>query len=381
VLAGCGGQNGRVEVQGLTDGRFGPVRECFAQVVAGQPGTGAAFAAWCGDRLVVDLWGGYADSGRRRRWEAGSVVQPYSVSKPFAAVCALRLVQAGRLDLDAPVRRYWPGFRAPATVRQVLSHQAGVVLLDRPVPTEAFYDWDRLCALLADQQPSWPPGTAHGESALFYGHLVGELVRRVDGRGIGRFLAEEICGPAGLDFAFGLSPAQQARAVDLTGLDEAFRVANAAGRPALYRLATTNPPGAQDGAVVNSAAWRAAEIPAVNGHGTAAAVAGFYHALAAGGLLSPGMLAEAVTPQCAGPDRVFGHETAWGLGFAVDDDGYGMGGLGGNYGGTSVAGGYTVGFVTGSAGTHDRVDKLESTLRECLGLDPLPAASDPPADS
>lgn len=84
-------------------------------------------------------------------------------------------------------------------------------MLDRPVPTGAFYDWDRLCALLAEQQPAWQPGTTHGESALFYGHLVGELVRRVDGRSVGRFLAEEICGSAGLDFAFGLSPARQAR--------------------------------------------------------------------------------------------------------------------------------------------------------------------------
>ena len=370
-----------MEVQGFAHGRFDLVRECFAGILAAQPGTGAAFAAWCDGHLVVDLWGGYADSGRRRRWEAGSVVQPYSVSKPFAAVCALRLVQAGRLKLDAPVQRYWPGFRAPATVRQVLSHQAGVVVLDRPVPTEAFYDWDWLCALLAAQQPAWEPGTAHGESALFYGHLVGELVRRADGRSVGRFLAEEICGPAGLDFAFGLSPAQQARAVDLTGLDDAFRAGNAAGRPALYRLAVANPPGAQDGAVVNSAAWRAAEIPAVNGHGTAAAVAGFYHALATGSLLSPGMLAEAVTPQCAGPDRVFGDDNAWGLGFGISDDGYGMGGLGGNYGGTSTAGGYTVGFVTGSVGGYDRVDKLENTLRECLGLGPIPAAGDPPAGS
>jgi CubicO group peptidase (beta-lactamase class C family) len=105
------------------------------------------------------------------------------------------------------------------------------------------------------------PGTAHGESPLFYGHLVGELVRRVDGRGVGRFVREEICGPAGLDFAFGLSPPQQARSVDLTGLDDAFRAGNAADRPPLYRRAVTNPPGAQDGAVVNSAAWRAAEIP------------------------------------------------------------------------------------------------------------------------
>jgi CubicO group peptidase (beta-lactamase class C family) len=104
-------------------------------------------------------------------------VQPYSVSKPFAAVCALRLVQDGRLDLDAPMQRYWPGFRAAATVRHVLSHRAGVVMLDRQLPTGAFYDWDWLCALLAAQQPAWEPGTAHGESPLFYGHLVGELVR------------------------------------------------------------------------------------------------------------------------------------------------------------------------------------------------------------
>ena len=366
-----------MEVQGLADGRFGPVRQCFAEILDGQAGTGAAFAAWCDGRLVVDLWGGYADSGRRRPWEAGSLVQPYSVSKPFAAVCALRLVQAGRLALDAPVQRYWPGFRAEATVRHVLSHQAGVVMLERPAPTEAFYDWDWLCALLAAQPPSWPPGTAHGESALFYGHLVGELVRRVDGRSVGRFLAEEICGPAGLEFAFGLSPSQQARAVDLTGLDDAFRAGNAAGRPPLYQLAVANPPGAQDGSVVNSAAWRAAEIPAVNGHGTAAAVAGFYHALAAGRLLSPGMLAEAVTPQCAGPDRVFGDDTAWGLGFGISEDGYGMGGLGGSSGGTSTAGGYTVGFVTGTAGNHDRVDQLENTLRECLGLGPVPGAGNP----
>jgi CubicO group peptidase (beta-lactamase class C family) len=353
------------------DARFSPVRDCFADVIAGQAGTGAAFAAWCDGTLVVDLCGGYTDAACRKPWDAGSLVQPYSVSKPFAAVCALRLVEAGRLELDAPVQRYWPEFRAPATVRHVLSHQAGVVALERPAPTEAFYDWDRISALLADQEPAWEPGTAHGESALFYGHLVGELVRRVDGRSVGRFLREEVCGPAGLDFFLGLSPSQQARAVDLTGLGADFEEANAAGRPALYRQAVSNPPGAQDPAVVNSAAWRAAEIPAINGHGTARAVAGFYRALATHTLLSPGMLAEAVTAQCAGPDRVFGADNAWGLGFGVSEDGYGMGGLGGSYGGTETADGYSIGFVTGSVGNHDRLDALENTLRDCIGLPPL----------
>jgi CubicO group peptidase (beta-lactamase class C family) len=359
---------GDMDVQGYADARFGPVRDCFAEVVGAQPGTGAGFAAWCDGRLAVDLWGGYADLARTRPWQAGSLVQPYSVSKPFAAVCALRLVDSGRLELDAPVQRYWPRFRAPATVRHVLSHQAGVVALDQPAATAAFYDWDMLCALLAAQPPSWQPGTANGESALFYGHLVGELVRRVDGRAVGRFFHEEIGGPLGLDFAFGLSPARQALAVDVTGLDDAFRARAAADRPPLYRLAMENPPGALDADVVNSAAWRAAEIPAINGHGTAAAVAGFYQALTAGRLVSPGLLAEAVTPQSTGPDLVFGGDRAWGLGFAIGPDHYGMSGTGGSYGGTGTEGGYSIGFVTGSAGNHDRVDHLESALRSCLGL-------------
>jgi CubicO group peptidase (beta-lactamase class C family) len=366
-----------MEVQGTVADGFDPVRQCFAEIVGAQAGagTGAAFAAWHDGRWVADLWGGYADLAHNRAWEADSLVQPYSVSKPFVAACALRLADAGRLDPDATVQRYWPEFRAPATVRHVLSHQAGVVMLDRPVPTEAFYDWDYLCGLLAEQEPAWEPGTAHGESALFYGHLIGELVRRVDGRRPGRFLREEICGPLGLDFAFGLGPAEQARAVDLAGLNEGFAAATAEGRPELYRLAVSNPPGARDADVVNSAAWRAAEIPAINGHGTARAVAGFYQAMSAGRVLSIGMLAEATTAQCTGPDRVFGDNNTWGLGVGIDADGYGMGGTGGSYGGTSTAGGYSVGFVTGTLGGHDRAEALENTLRECLGVPPLPGTA------
>lgn len=356
-----------MRVDGFADARFGAVRECFAEIVEQLPGTGASFAAWCDGRAVLDLWGGYTDLARHDLWGPRSLVQPYSVSKPFAAVCALRLAESGRLELDAPVQRYWPEFRAPATVRHVLSHQAGVVMLDQPVPTEAFYDWDRLCALLAAQEPCWEPGTAHGESALFYGHLVGELVRRVDGRGLGQFLREEVCGPRVLEFAFGLSEAQQARAVDLTGLDDEFRAASTAGKPELYGLAVGNPPGVLDASVVNSAAWRAAEIPAINGHGTARSLAAFYNDLP-GGILSRTMFAEAITAQCSGPDQVFGSDSSWGLGFGLSDDGYGMGGLGGSYAGSCTDGGYSIGFVTGSVGGFERLDALENTLRDCIGL-------------
>jgi CubicO group peptidase (beta-lactamase class C family) len=360
-----------VDVGGWVERRFEPVREAFAQVLGGQAGAGAAVAAWWDGAWVVDLWGGRANAAGTRPWQAGSLVQPYSVSKPFAAVCALLLVDRGKLELDAPVQRYWPQFRSRADVRQLLSHQAGVVALDGPAPTEAFYDWDRLCALLAAQQPVWEPGTAHGESALFYGHLAGELVRRVDGRGLGRFLREEVCGPLGLDFFVGLTPPEQARAVDLAGLDDWRQRKLAAGVPELYRRAVTNPPGAFDPAVVNGSAWRAAEVPAVNGHGTARGVAGLYAALLRGELLSQALLAEATAVHCSGLDAVIGVDTAWGLGFGVDADGFGMGGSGGSYAGASTAGGYAFGFVTAEMGSHARATAVENAFRACLGLPAL----------
>jgi CubicO group peptidase (beta-lactamase class C family) len=360
-----------MQVDGRAEDRFEAVRDAIAQVLAEQAGTGAAVAAWWDGAWVVDLWGGWADAAATRPWRADSLVQPYSVSKPFAAICALVLADRGQLELDAPVQRWWPRFKARASLRQLLSHQAGVVALDEPAPTEAFYDWDRLCSLLAAQEPGWEPGTAHGESALFYGHLVGELVRRADGRGLGRFLREEVCGPLDMDFFFGLTAAEQARAVDLTGVAEYFSPQRAAVMPPLYRRATANPPGAWDPAVVNSGAWRAAEVPAINGHGTARGAAGLYAALLAGKLVSPALLREATTAQCAGVDAVVGEHSAWGLGFSVDEDGFGMGGSGGSYAGASTAGGYAFAFVTGTMGSHDRGTMVENAFRECLGMPPL----------
>jgi CubicO group peptidase (beta-lactamase class C family) len=360
-----------VEIGGTVDRRFVPVRDVFETVLASQHGTGAAVAAWCDGTWVVDLWGGTADAAGTLPWRTDSVVQPYSVTKPFAGVCALRLIDRGSLNLDAPVQAYWPEFLAPATVRHVLSHQAGIVALDHPVATEVFYDWDRMCALLAKQRPQWPPGEAHGESALFYGHLVGELVRRVDGRSVGTFLRHEVCEPLALEFFVGLRPAELSRAVELTGFDAEFNRRSALGRPELFERAVGNPPGTRDPLVVNGIRWRTAEIPAINGHGTARGVAGLYAALLEGRILSSDVLREATTAQCEGIDAVFGHENAWGLGFAVDADDFGMGGLGGSYGGASTVGGYAFGFVTGTMGDDDRAVNLENALRTCLGLPEL----------
>lgn len=344
----------------VADG-FEPVRDALADVVASQSGYGAGLAVWHDGRCIVDLVGG--------DWTPESLVMPYSVSKPFAALPALVLVDRGLLDLDAPLRRYWPEFTADATLRQVLSHQSGIVGLVEPAPTEVLYDWGRACALLAQQSPAWTPGSGVGECALFYGHLVGEPVRRVDGRSLGAFLRDEVGLPRGIEFSFGLDSVGQQRAVELHGLGE---FADAlADKPELYRVAIGNPPGAFDDAVINSARFRAAEVPAINGHGSARGIAQMYVELVAGRILSADLVSEMTSPQGSGTDQVMGHEASWGLGVAVDDDGFGMGGTGGHYGGWSRVGGYAFAFVTSVMGTHERGERIEAVLRDVIGAPPL----------
>jgi CubicO group peptidase (beta-lactamase class C family) len=350
---------------------FETVRDVLREVVDASPGTGSAVAVWHGGDWVVDLWGGFADAARTRPWERDSLVMPYSVSKPFVAVCVLLLADRGLVELDAPMTTYWPELTAPATVRQVLAHTAGVVLLEEPAPTEALYDWGRMCALVERQRPLWTPGEGVGESALLYGHLLGELVRRVDGRSLGTFLADEVCGPLGLDFQFGLAEDDLGRVVDLTGYDEEFRRRGEEG-DRLMLAAMSNPPGALDPEVVNGREFRTAEIPAVNGHGTAWAVAGLYVALARGGLLSPAMLRQMTTVTGKGVDRVVGADVSWGLGVGIEaEDGWGMGGTGGSFGWWSEAGGYAIAFLTGHVAGYDRAGRVENAVRSALGLAPV----------
>ena len=245
--------------------------------------------------------------------------------------------------------------------------------LSPSLPRVALLDWTGLCGRLAAEEALWPSGTAIGESALFYGHLVGEIVRRVDGRDIGTYLREEVCGPADLDFAVGLTSGELGRVVDLTGLDASSRSRwPTRVPPTCSRRALLNPPGAIDAEVVNGSAFRRAQIPAINGHGTARAVAGLYAGLLEGRADLPALRDEAAQPQASGVDRVMGGEPrSWGLGFGVDDDGFGMGGLGGSSGGACPEGGYAYAFVTGTMGTHERSDRVENAFRAVIGLPPL----------
>lgn len=351
-------------VHGQVAPGFEPVRDAFTRCFVELGETGASFAAMLDGRLVVDLWGGDGV-------ERDSLINVYSVTKPIAACCVLVLVDRGALSLEDPVSRHWPEFaqagKGDITVRQLLSHQAGLVALREPQPRDAIFDWSRICSLLAAEEPWWEPGTAHGEHALFYGHLCGELVRRIDGRTLGRFWREEVAEPWSVDFAIGLRDDEQARAVDLTGA-----LPSAEDERSLYALAVGNPPGLRDLAVVNGERWRAAEIPAVNGHGNAVAVARLYAALLAGGeldgvrLLSPAIVEAMTAGEMTGPDLVFEEEITWGLGVAIDSDGYGMGGLGGSLAWADPELGLAEAYVTRSMHDHDRAEAMDAAVRAVL---------------
>jgi CubicO group peptidase (beta-lactamase class C family) len=351
-------------LRGSVDPAFTAVADAFASCFAELGEVGAATAVVVDGRVVVDLAGGTAGEAGRP-WTSGTIVNAYSVVKPIAAACLLLLVERGHAGLDDRVTRWWPelgaGGKEGLTVRQVLAHQAGLTLFDRPPTLATLLDWEATVALLEASPAEWPPGTAHGEHVVTYGHLVGELVRRLDGRSLGAFLREELAVPWGLDHHVGLSSALRRRAAAIVDPDGTF----------VAPLA--RPPEIADPDVVNGAAWRAAEIPAVNGHGTALSLARFYAALGAGGaldgvrLLSAGLVAELTRPQLVAPDRVLEREVAWGLGVQIDleDGGFGMGGLGGNLGKWGEEG-YAIGYVTRRLGGHERAEAVDTAVREVL---------------
>lgn len=355
--------------------RFAPVRDCFHDLLASGRETGASLAIWYDGQPVVDLVGGSrtSDGSSGEPWLPETLVNVYSVGKPVAALCLLTLVDREKVDLDAPVDRYWPEFRTPATVRQVLSHTAGLPTFPVPRPATAIADWTLLTGDLAAADPEWAPGSVAGEHAWTYGHLVGELLRRVDGRSVGRFLAEEIAGPWRLDLGFGLADADQRRCADLRYGDPEWPT-RALGEPGSLRArAMGNPAGGQDLAVLNSALWRGVEMPAVNLHATASGLARLYTGLLAGGVLdgvrlfSPELVAEATRVQYDGPDLVLDRTARWTLGMQWEPDGsWGMGGLGGSSAWADPERGYTFAYATAQLAEHDRVDELAEVLHSVL---------------
>ncbi|MFJ3342300.1 serine hydrolase domain-containing protein [Streptomyces diastaticus] len=305
---------------------FEPVREAFAANFAQHGDIGAAVCVYQYGRPVVDLWGGVADPETDRSWTRDTLQLVYSATKGATATAAHMLAERGALDLNAPVAKYWPEFaangKADIPVRWLLSHQAGLITLDQPVPLNEALAWHPMAAALAAQRPQWTPGTAHGYHGRTWGWLVGEVIRRVSGRTPGRFFADEIAAPLGLDFFIGLPADQRDRvsrmvyqrpAIDLTtvpaeSVPEELREQVAAWRDPeslSNRAYAVTDPAAID---FDSPEVQAAELPASNGIGTAHALARMYAALIGEvdgvRLLTSETLASAAKEQASGKDQV-----------------------------------------------------------------------------
>ncbi|MFE6150316.1 serine hydrolase domain-containing protein [Streptomyces sp. NPDC057889] len=382
-------------IQGHCDARFDAVRAAFEENFDEREELGAAVTVLVDGAPVVDLWGGWADAARTRAWERDTVVNVWSTTKGPTALCAHILIDRGLLDPDAPVAAYWPEFAAAGKegvlVRHLLSHRAGLAGLREPHSLEQLFDWELTTSRLAAQEPWWEPGSVSGYHALTYGFLVGEVVRRVSGLLPGAFLEREVTGPLGIDFTIGLPDKEAGRAAELVhpraqATSEQAAIFAQLAPAALAAL--TNPiAGASE---ANTAAWRAAEIPAANGHGTARAVAALYAIVAGKGrsgdrqILSPQGAERIREGQGSCRDLVLGagftHETELGLGlwlsgpngsYGPNPRAVGHDGFGGSFGSADPESGVAVGYVMNRMGPHIADDPrkmaLISAVHDALG--------------
>jgi CubicO group peptidase (beta-lactamase class C family) len=325
------------ETNGTTATGFEGVRDAFAANFAKGLEIGASFSAYFRGEKVVDLWGGSADPTTNRAWTEDTLALVFSTTKGATAMCANKLAQEGKLDVDAPVAQYWPEFAAGGKseipVKFVLSHQAGLAWVDGEMTLDQALSWDPVVDALAQQVPHYEPGSQHGYHATTYGWLVGEVVRRISGKSVGTYFHDEIATPLGLDFWIGLPEAEEARVAPLVGgladpaltADPEVRklVADIMGPETNLGRALFAPGGAlSDPDVWNTRALHAAEVPAANGIGDARSIARMYAACIGPvdgvRIISDDQLRRATTQLTTGPNRILLEmDIQFGLGFML----------------------------------------------------------------
>ncbi|MFF0062376.1 serine hydrolase domain-containing protein [Streptomyces sp. NPDC005279] len=378
------------QIDGHCDERFRAVRAAFEENFRERGELGAAVTVLIDGEPVVDLWGGWADSARSLPWQRDTLVNVWSTTKGPTALCAHLLADRGQLDLDAPVATYWPEFAAAGKeavlVRHLLSHRGGLSGLREPHTVAELYDWELTTSRLAAAEPWWEPGTRSGYHAMTYGFLVGEVIRRITGQLPGEFLHQEVTGPLGIDFTIGLPEKEAARAAELVHPPAAPSSEQAAVfaqlQPAAL-AALVNP--IVSAADANTPEWRAAEIPAANGHGTARAVAALYGVFAGRGetggrrLLSPESAERVREGQGRCRDLVLGagfeHETEVGLGLWLSGENGSYGpnpralghdGFGGSCGLADPEAGISLGYVMNRMGPHIADDPRKMALIDAV---------------
>jgi len=322
-------------IQGTTDPAFTAMREAFISIFADGLEHGAAVAVMVDGKIVVDLWGGFADQAATRLWQRDTLVNVWSVTKGVMSLAVAMLVERGKLRYEAPIADAWPEFAANGkediSLDLAMSHQAGLNGLSVPMGIDGLYAWTPYADALAAMAPLWEPGSRSVYHALSFGSLAGEPLRRVDGRSPGRFMAEEIAQPLDIAFYLGLPEAQEHRVAEMIeGPGTSDWIGALLTSP--YPHSCQNP--TFTATMPNDRAWRAAEIPAANGQGDALGLATIYGSLVAGNsrLLSASGLAEATRPRFSGVDACFGIPGIWGAGYRLGDPSYGAKASSGTFG-------------------------------------------------
>jgi CubicO group peptidase (beta-lactamase class C family) len=370
-------------IQGSCDPRFERVREAFAEGFASRGEHGAAVAIRIDGKTVLDLRGGFVDKEKTRPWQPDTIATVFSVTKGLTAACLHALADDGKIDIEAPVARYWPEFAAAGKesipVRFLLDHRAGLPAIRAPLPPEALYDWNVMTNALAAETPWWTPGTKHGYHAITFGWLVGELVRRVSGKSVGAFFRERFAKPLELDTQIGIPPSDDARCTPLRWLP---RDRTPGAKPTLMEKAMADPEGIVAKAFANppttvlpqtleTREWRGGEVPSVNGHTTALGLAKLYGAFARGEALSRTAVDRARAESSSGHDEILDVTTRFGLGYMLSVPGEEMGpsegafghpGAGGSLGFADPTASLGFGYVTNRLGTRLQLDPRAKAL-------------------
>jgi CubicO group peptidase (beta-lactamase class C family) len=369
-----------VEIGGCVSPGFGPVAEEFERNFTERGDLGAAFTVVRNGQTVVDLWGGLADRASGKPWTPDTLQILFSGTKGMVAACMSLLMQRGQLGLDVPIADYWPEFaaggKADVLVRHLVTHTVGLPGLELPVTWQEAMDGRRMAALLAGQPLSTDPRAVQTYHAATFGWMCGELLRRIDGRSIGRFFAEEIARRLGLELWIGL-PAEFEPRVSTVELGDTWAggIGVIAGDQAADPLqrAVGNPPRYEpDSFPWNEPSWHAAEVPSSNGIGTTRSIARFYANLDQ--VLSTETLQVAATPLSTRYDPLLGKPISFGVGFELQTDqcplgpppdAFGHGGAGGSKHGRWPR--QRLGFSYAMNLLHDEgVDKRGKALLDAL---------------
>ena len=313
------------EIYGSCDERFSAVSAALAENIDAGEETGASLVVDLDGEIAVDIWGGFRDEARTIGWTRDTITNVWSTTKTVTSLAALMLVERGQLDVDAPVSTYWPEFAASGKqdvlVRHLMSHTSGVSGLGQPAAVEDLYDWDTSTARFAAQAPWWPPGTASGYHALNFGHLIGEVIRRVSGQSLKQFVAAEIAGPLGADFQIGAAESDWGRIAAVTPPPPLPFDLEALGADSPVVKTLTGP--LVEAGQANTPGWRHADIGAANGHGNARSVARILSVISRGGevdgvrLLSPETIDMIFREQSNGVDLVIGVPLRFGIGYGL----------------------------------------------------------------